>query len=192
MRYYVGIRREDGCLVVVLGNGAFHPLIHHVHHSPDGFEWGYAGSGPADLAIAILADAAPDLFNDDEEPPIRSHFYQQFKHDVVSRLPREGWLIDRAGVLAWVQAATAGLKDSQVRAGLVLVQPLPLSAADQLTICPVCQDDQEIACPRDADAACRHCGQSFCAHHILPHLAQAHSLDAEWRGHLKAEAGGER
>lgn len=39
-------RRDDGvwanvpCLVV--------------HHSPDGFEYGYAGSGPADLALNIL------------------------------------------------------------------------------------------------------------------------------------------
>jgi hypothetical protein len=27
-----------------------------VNHSPTGFSWGYAGSGPAQLALAILAD----------------------------------------------------------------------------------------------------------------------------------------
>lgn len=27
------------------------------NHSPDGFEWGYGGSGPAQLALAILLDA---------------------------------------------------------------------------------------------------------------------------------------
>src|SRR5262245_1194599 len=26
-------------------------------HSPTGFEWGYGGSGPAQLALALLADA---------------------------------------------------------------------------------------------------------------------------------------
>ena len=26
------------------------------YHSPDGIEWGYPGSGPADLALSILAD----------------------------------------------------------------------------------------------------------------------------------------
>lgn len=31
-------------------------LKHHVHHSPTGFEWGYRGSGPADLARSILWD----------------------------------------------------------------------------------------------------------------------------------------
>jgi len=192
MKYYIGIRRDGGCLVVVLGNGGFHPLTHHVHHSPDGLEWGYGGSGPADLAMAILADAAPDLFDDAEEPPIPVQMYQQFKHDVVSRLPRSGWLIDQAGVLAWVDAANAGVSDPRTRGSLVLVQPLPLSAAEELAICPTCREDPEVACPRDADATCRHCGQGFCGRHILPHLAQAHLVSAEWRGHLKAGTGGQR
>ena len=39
-----------------------YPLQHHVRHSPDGFEYGYNGSGPTDLALSILWD----LFN--EEP----------------------------------------------------------------------------------------------------------------------------
>lgn len=32
------------------------PLTHHVKHSPDGFAWGYGGSGPAELARCILID----------------------------------------------------------------------------------------------------------------------------------------
>ena len=32
------------------------PLVHRVLHSPDGFEIGYAGSGPADLARSICWD----------------------------------------------------------------------------------------------------------------------------------------
>lgn len=35
-------------------------LEHHVRHSPDGFAWGYGGSGPADLARSILIDALGD------------------------------------------------------------------------------------------------------------------------------------
>lgn len=31
-------------------------LKHVVWHSPDGFQWGYGGSGPADLALSILTD----------------------------------------------------------------------------------------------------------------------------------------
>lgn len=30
------------------------------NHSPSGFNWGYAGSGPAQLALAILLDLFPE------------------------------------------------------------------------------------------------------------------------------------
>lgn len=35
-------------------------LPHHVRHSPDGFSWGYEGSGPAELARCILIDVLGD------------------------------------------------------------------------------------------------------------------------------------
>lgn len=38
------------------GHGVRSPLPHLVRHSPDGFEIGYGGSGPAELARCILAD----------------------------------------------------------------------------------------------------------------------------------------
>lgn len=48
-------------------------------HSPDGFAWGYSGSGPAQLALAILCD----FLGDDEQA---QRAYQHFKAEVVSRL----------------------------------------------------------------------------------------------------------
>lgn len=33
------------------------PLEHVCLYSPDGFNWGYSGSGPADLALSILCHA---------------------------------------------------------------------------------------------------------------------------------------
>lgn len=30
------------------------PLTHYIRHSPDGFAWGYAGSGPTELARCLL------------------------------------------------------------------------------------------------------------------------------------------
>lgn len=38
------------------GGATFGELHHHKRHSPDGFEWGYEGSGPAELARCILID----------------------------------------------------------------------------------------------------------------------------------------
>ena len=53
-------------------------------HSPAEFEWGYGGSGPAQLALAILADH----LGDDEQA---LNLYQRFKWAVIAGLPRHCW-----------------------------------------------------------------------------------------------------
>ena len=55
-------------------------------HSPTRPEWGYSGSGPAQLALALLADF---LGSDAEALAL----YQQFKAEVVARLPHAGWVL---------------------------------------------------------------------------------------------------
>jgi hypothetical protein len=52
------------------------------NHSPTGFCWGYGGSGPAQAALAILAD----YFGDDQTA---MRLYQQFKSLVIARLPMD-------------------------------------------------------------------------------------------------------
>jgi hypothetical protein len=54
-----------------------------VNHSPSGFEWGYGGSGPAQLALALLLDYTGD------EAFALDH-YQAFKTEVVSQLDCAG------------------------------------------------------------------------------------------------------
>lgn len=61
--------------------------------SPSGFEWGYGGSGPAQLAIAILAHAYGASFASD--------YYQRFKREVVSELPEERWTITKQDLDQW-------------------------------------------------------------------------------------------
>jgi len=48
------------------------------NHSPDNFNWGYSGSGPAQLALAILLEFT------DQVTVIR--LYQEFKSDVIAGL----------------------------------------------------------------------------------------------------------
>lgn len=89
------------------------PLTHIPYHSPDGFEWSYAGSGPADLALAILADYF-------EEPPefvlaaLRSMWtprskaaalHQSFKEGFVATEHRDEWQLPGDDIEAWLQTA---------------------------------------------------------------------------------------
>jgi hypothetical protein len=53
-----------------------------IDHSPDGFAWGYGGSGPSQLALALVAF----LLQDDEEA---KRWYQEFKWEFVAKLPKE-------------------------------------------------------------------------------------------------------
>lgn len=66
-----------------------------VNHSPSGFECGYAGSGPAQLALAILAHhfRTEHVLGQKESDERAIRYHQQFKVDVVARLPREGWIL---------------------------------------------------------------------------------------------------
>jgi hypothetical protein len=56
---YRGRRHRNRSVTVTAYNlktGWREPLRHVVKHSPTGFEWGYEGSGPAELARCLLID----------------------------------------------------------------------------------------------------------------------------------------
>ena len=70
------------------------------NHSPTGPAWGYGGSGPAQLALAILlavTDAAT-----------AERFYQQFKWSVIAPIEADRWTLDAGDVLNWLESAAAG------------------------------------------------------------------------------------
>lgn len=79
---YEGMRLPGGTLVRVNGQ-ELSPRYDLRQHSPTGFEWGYGGSGPAQLALAILAHEYGDKFAE--------IWYQDFKWDVVARLSGRAW-----------------------------------------------------------------------------------------------------
>lgn len=85
MNRYEARRTKLGPVVVV--NGCpLNPCLHVRNHSPNGFEWGYGGSGPAQLALAILVHHLGD-----EEQALG--LYQQFKFAVVAKLPWSAWTL---------------------------------------------------------------------------------------------------
>ena len=96
MKRYEGKRSYGQCFVTVDGR-ALDPRFDLRMHSPDGFEWSYGGSGPAQLALALLADH----LGDDQEA---LNLYQRFKWSVVAGLPRRGWLLTSHEIDAALQS----------------------------------------------------------------------------------------
>lgn len=83
-------RTEDGDAVV---EGVEHKMK---HHSPSGFEFGYGGSGPADLAYNILLKYVKNM-------DVINTKYQQFKWDVVAAIPETGGVITVETIRDWVK-----------------------------------------------------------------------------------------
>jgi Family of unknown function (DUF6166) len=94
---YVGTRTEQGCKVFVRRNGVQTELAWKLdlwNHSPTGFEWGYGGSGPAQLALALLWDV---LRSDD----LACELHQAFKWEVVAKLGTANWFLRQDAVRQW-------------------------------------------------------------------------------------------
>jgi hypothetical protein len=68
------------------------------NHSPDGFNWGYGGSGPGQLALALLLHAGLD-----EDRAVELH--QRFKWAFVAPLPQASFDVE-FDLAAWITAAS--------------------------------------------------------------------------------------
>lgn len=133
LKTYRGQRFEEGVEVYVHQGGRSYPLAdarHIRNHSPSGFEWGYGGSGPAQLALAILADylgpakqpnacpfcevqmksgLCPECGYDPTEDQwghIQGGIlhYQDFKRDVVAKLATQQWELTGEQISQWIKA----------------------------------------------------------------------------------------
>lgn len=73
------------------------PRLDLRNHSLTGFECSYRGSGPAQLALAILADCLGD-----EEA---ARLYQDYKDAVIAYLPSDDdWIISEKQIRDWLAA----------------------------------------------------------------------------------------
>jgi len=94
-----------------LVGSSINPRFDLCNHSPDGFEWGYGGSGPAQLALAICAD----YLQDDK---LALKVYQYFKARVIAVQPKEGFVLSGAYVDEIIQDIINGFKgDSNEQKG---------------------------------------------------------------------------
>lgn len=77
--------------------GEISPLPHHVLHSPCGFNWGYEGSGPSELARCLLID----VIGNEEVVDLHGR-YQLFKRAYVAHWTKdESWAITTNEITHW-------------------------------------------------------------------------------------------
>jgi hypothetical protein len=101
---YRGLRTEKTVLVTV-ENVELNPRTDLRNHSPTGFEWGYEGSGPAQLALAILCD-----FLQDDRKALE--YYQDFKRDILSPIGAQTWTIHSNAITEWYRQKLRESRDA--------------------------------------------------------------------------------
>lgn len=93
---------SDTTVFVVDGKGRrelkLEPSLKLMNHSPTGFNWGYGGSGPAQLALAILYDWSGDS-------RLALKHYQAFKFNVVAGWG-DVWSITADEIEDWIMGRT--------------------------------------------------------------------------------------
>jgi hypothetical protein len=102
---YRGVRFGGRCVVTRDGR-KLNPRLDLCNHSPTGFEWGYGGSGPAQTALAILAD-----YMDNDMTAIGLH--QKFKWDFIARAPHKGFSITGQQIKAWLWDHRRGVDEHE-------------------------------------------------------------------------------
>jgi len=86
-------------------------------HSPSGFEWGYLGSGPAQLALAILCDYLGD-------PQLAVRFHQELTEESVARWKDDEWTLTEQGLAQWFNKASRDERLRLTREAIMLERQL--------------------------------------------------------------------
>jgi len=100
----IQVRRGSGGVGAYIHKpgGAVFGLRHIVRHSPTGFEYGYGGSGPADLALSILAACV--------SMEKANRWYGKFKIERIAAETAREWTLTVRQVREWVEVQEAALK----------------------------------------------------------------------------------
>jgi hypothetical protein len=104
MKTYIG--QAPHRVIVQLANGKIReldPCLGIREHSPTGFSWGYAGSGPSQLALALCMDAFGKRGAVYTARALR--VYQELKFRVVATLPGDrDWELTEDQICATIDA----------------------------------------------------------------------------------------
>ena len=106
------VRREDAMDAEDIKPCDCRPLAIVTYHSPDGIEWGYPGSGPADLALSILADYFGEM-PEQVQAALKSLWaprskaaalHQRFKAEFLASEQRDQWQIRADVIEVWLSS----------------------------------------------------------------------------------------
>jgi hypothetical protein len=94
----IATRINPGEVFVTLNGVEITPAasLKHVRHSPTGFEYGYMGSGPSQLAFAILLKARGEEFARENYQAFKCDFVSQWQdNEIMIRIDLDHWLESR-------------------------------------------------------------------------------------------------
>ena len=150
--WYEGHRNYDGTgpnrveRVDASGRAPLDPRLDVRNHSPTGLEWGYGGSGPAQLALALCIDAlAGDVAR-------AGRIYQHFKWMIVGHFDEREWTITADAILATIERIEADLRDDDLyrETGFRTPEVLKIETTtclihgtehDARQMCPICEGE---------------------------------------------------
>ncbi|GEM_PF-331259 len=91
-RLFKGIRTKNG-VFVTYEDIPLDLRLDLKEHSPMGFEWGYNGSGPKQLALAILSKVSGDEF--------ALFAYNNFSSEFIETIHKDEWKLDYHDIYKW-------------------------------------------------------------------------------------------
>ncbi|MCW9027176.1 MAG: DUF6166 domain-containing protein, partial [Thiovulaceae bacterium] len=94
MGVFKGIRTKNGAFVTY-DDAPLDLRLDLKEHSPLGFEWGYNGSGPKQLALAIMAKFST------EDTVLK--YYKEFAESFIYTIEDNEWELEDSLVLEWMK-----------------------------------------------------------------------------------------
>lgn len=94
-RIFKGHKTLLGHRYVTLNELELSPRFELFNHARDGFDWGYMGSGPLQLAFCILYEMRGEEF--------AKTYKTEFAKDVIKNLPSKNWILESTDINPWIK-----------------------------------------------------------------------------------------
>lgn len=117
-KYLTEYPLSGGVMLEQRGREIWTNVPHRVMHHGSGYNWGYSGSGPAELALNILENYAyrPGVPSGGKVSCFKGkcsrlawNLHQKFKAEIISNVPRAGGFLPAEKIIGWIDENWDGL-----------------------------------------------------------------------------------